>query len=159
MNPKSLQARWQVRAILPEDVPNAAVTLLESGADTPALRVLAGLHSATWWELHPWIERYFREAALGQMSDDEARWQLAYDTAREIVAGTITPLAGATALWHLCNDLGRPEPLRHFVYLAADYGEGPEDLATEAAWFDTKIVDTAKELLASEPGSGGVAKL
>ncbi len=150
MNPKTLQARWQVGAILPEDVPNAAVTLLESGADTPALRVLAGLRSPTRWDLLPWIERYFREAGLGQLSDGDARWQLAYDTAREIVAGTVTPLDGATALWHLANDLELPEPLRYFVYLAADYGEGPEDPATEAAWFDAKIVETAKELLVSE---------
>ena len=149
MDPHDLQARWQLHEILPEDVPAAARALLEAGFDTPSLRVLAGLTSPTSADLHPWIDRYFSEAGLPTITDDEARWRHVRGTAHGIVTGAITPREGATVLWHLCTDLGLPESLHRFVYLAADYGEGPEDSDTEAAWFDAEIIKGARELLAT----------
>ena len=153
MNARSLQARWQLGELLPEDVPGLAAALLVEGVDTPALRVVAGLQSPSRSDLQPWLERYFDEAGLPRITDDDARWRVAYDTARDIVAGSIAPRDGARLMWELCTDLGWPESLRYFVYLAADYGEGPKDPVTEAAWFDAAIVRTAGELLATEPDS------
>lgn len=107
----------------------------------------------------PVVERVFAESGLGPLPREAALWRAAYQAAREVVDGAILPRDGAGKLWHLClwhlrNELGMPEPLRYFVYLAADYGEGPCDPAAEAAWFDARIVETAHELLAAMPADG-----
>jgi hypothetical protein len=108
--------------------------------------------SATADEVRPLLQTALREAACRPITDEEARWRIAYETAQQIVAGEVTPLEGATVLWSIATDLGLPESLRYFVYLAADYGEGPQDPAAERAWFDERIVETARELL-SESGA------
>ena len=153
MDAQTLQACWQLGYVRSDQVPTIAATLLEAGSDSPALRVLAGFDAPTASELQPWLDRFFREASLPSITDDEARWRFAYDTARDIVARRVTPREGAGILRTLCTDLGMPEPLRYFVYLATDYGEGPKDPAAEAAWFDAAIIKTATELLAEEPAS------
>jgi hypothetical protein len=48
---------------------------------------------------------------------------------------------------YLAHELDMPKPLRYFIYLAADYGEGPGDPATEEAWFDARIRESAQELI------------
>jgi hypothetical protein len=149
MEPTLFQAQWQLGELAPHEVPGAAVELLVAGHDTPALRVISAFDAPSHWEIRPWVERYLTEAQLPPITDDAARWRLAYQAAEEIVAGTVTPLEGATRLWRLCNALDMPKSLRYFVYLAADYGEGPRKPAAEAAWFDERIIETARELLAS----------
>jgi hypothetical protein len=149
-----LQALWTLRRIRPEEVHVAATTLLESGVDTPAIARLAGMIHADFFEIEPVMARAFQEGGLGPIDERAARWRLAYESARQILEGEVTPLDGATSLWDLCNELGLPKPLRYFVYLAADYGEGPADRETEAAWFDARIRETARELLALAPSLG-----
>ena len=148
-----IQARWQVGALRPEEIPDLATELLTAGVESPAVVQLAGLVQADREEVAPLLAQAFAECGLQPMTDDDARWRLAFATARAIVDGAVTPLAGATTLWGLATDLGLPEPLRYFVYLAADYGEGPGDRATEAAWFDATIVETARGLLEWERDS------
>ena len=100
------------------------------------------------------LRQAFHEAGLEPIDERAARWRLAYEAARQIVDAEVSPLEGATALWHLCNELDMPKPLRYFVYLAADYGEGPGDRETEAAWFDGRIRETARKLLDLAPSLG-----
>jgi hypothetical protein len=141
------RARWQLGLLAPEDVPNAATDLLAADVETPALIELAGLEAPTWWEVRPLIERAIEEAALPQVSDDAARWLVAYDVAERILDGSVPPRDGADRLGSLCRDLDMPESLRYFVYLSVDYGVGPSG----AAWFDQAIIESARQLLALRP--------
>ena len=149
-----LQAHWMIGTIPPEAVPDAAIALLEAGVDTPAIRELAGLIRPVSAEVHPVLERVFEESNLPSISADEAGWRVAFHTARQITTGQISPRAGASRLWGLWGDLDHPDALSYFVYLAADYGEGPKDPVTEAQWFDDRIRETAQALLRIEPTHG-----
>jgi hypothetical protein len=154
MDPEVLQAQWKLGRIRSKDVHIAATQLLESGVDSPAVVRLAGMVGATSWEIDPVIEEAFAEGGLPPVEERTARWRLAYETARQLVAGELSPRDGAMTLWQLATELDMPEPLRNFVYLAADYGEGPGDRATEEAWFDARILETAQEVLALRPSLG-----
>jgi hypothetical protein len=154
MDLRTLQARWILEEIAPDELHVAATELLVQGIESPALVELAGLYGASYWSAAPVVARTFAEAGLRPISREAALWRLAYWTASRVVAGATSPLEGAGTLWRICNDLDMPESLRYFVYLAADYGEGPKDRRTEEAWFDARIVETARELLASMPGDG-----
>jgi hypothetical protein len=145
-----LQAKWQLNLLRSDDIPELATQILETGLESPALIELAGLISPDRWEVTPLIEEAFSQASLRPISNEAAQWRLAYETAREIVDGRVMPLEGAVTLWSLANDLQLPEALRYFVYLAADYGEGPRDPENQRAWFDAKIVESARELLRME---------
>lgn len=57
-------------------------------------------------------------------------------------------------LWDIASELDLPEALRYFVYLAADYGEGPRSPEQEATWFGTTIIETARKMLAEMPVDG-----
>jgi hypothetical protein len=142
-----LRALWKLGRIRPEEVHLAATELLVDGIESPAVVRLAGMTGATFWEIDPVLNEAFLEGNLSPYDATAARWQLAYETARRLVAGELKPLDGATILWDLATDLDLPEPLRYFVYLAADYGEGPGDRASEEAWFDARIIESARELL------------
>lgn len=149
-----LQSHWRVGSIRAEDLHKAATELLEAGIESPALVRLAGMMGASSADVEPVVEEVFREGGLAPVDDRTARWRVAYETARQIVSSEVSPLKGATQLWYLANDLDLPKPLRSFVYLAADYGEGPEDQATEKKWFDDRIVETAQELLSLRSSIG-----
>lgn len=154
MNLGVLQAQWKLGRIRSEDIHIAAARLLEGGVDSPALVRLAGMIGATSWEIGRVIEEAFAEGGLPPVDERAARWRLAYETARQLVAGDLSPREGAATMWQLATELELPKPLRYFVYLAADYGEGPGDRATEEAWFDARILETAQELLALRPSLG-----
>jgi hypothetical protein len=154
MDLRTLQAHWELGIIAPEKVPDAATELLVQGVESPAVIELAGLHVPTYWQVLPVFERLVEEHALGPIPRDNALWRLAYATAHQITSGAISPLEGATRLWRICTDLGMPDALTYFVYLAADYGEGPGDRATEEAWFDARIREHAADLRAGMPEDG-----
>jgi hypothetical protein len=149
-----LQSRWKVGSIRPEDLHNAATELLDAGIESPALVRLAGMMGASSADVEPIMEEVFQEGGLAPVDDRTARWRIAYETARQIVSKEVSPLNGATQLWHLASDLDLPKPLRYFVYLAADYGEGPKDPATEKKWFDERIIEAAQELLSLRSSIG-----
>jgi hypothetical protein len=155
MDIEILQAQWKLGFIKPEQVHISATELLIAGVESPSMVRLAGMIGGTYWDIQPAIDQVFAEAGLAPVDERTARWRLAYEVARQIVAAELTPLDGASRLWGLATDLGLPKPLRYFVYLAADYGEGPNDRATEEAWFDARILETAQELLDLKSSLGG----
>ena len=154
MDLRTLQARWRLGMIRSDELPELATELLTGGIDSPAIVELAGLLRPTFWEASPVVERAFREGQLAPVSREEALWRIAYATARDILDGEVTPREGATTLWYICTDLDMPEPLRYFVYLGADYGEGPREPEEQAAWFDERIRETAQELIDEMPADG-----
>lgn len=155
----TLQARWHLEMIAPEELPDFATDLLVRGIESPAVIELAGMVRPSFWEASPVLERAFREADLPSLSREDALWRVAYATARNILDDRVTPREGATLLWQICSELDMPEPLRYFVYLAADYGEGPRTPEKETAWFDARIRETAQKVLAAMPEDGQSAPL
>lgn len=154
MDLRTIQARWKLERLTTDQLPELATRLLAEGVESPGLIELAGLVRPTYWEAAPVLTRVFEEGVLPPIDRPTALWRLAYGTAREIVDGEIVPREGAATLWDIANELDLPEALRYFVYLAADYGEGPLPPEEEAKWFDAKIVETARELLAAMPADG-----
>jgi hypothetical protein len=152
MDLRLFQARWQLEDIPPERVHEEATLLLQSGLESPSLIELAGtMGASSRGEIEPVVLKALTELDAAEISDAHARWVLAFDVARKIVEGTITPETGATKLWGLASDLGLPgQPLNYFVYLGADYGDGPLWSADDTAWFDARIRETASELLDQE---------
>jgi hypothetical protein len=141
---RTFQARWQTGRLSAEAVPAAATELLLGGIENEALVWLAGLQEPSHWEVEPLVQRATSQAGLQPLADNDARWICAYDIAARIVDARVSPLAGAREVWQLWNQLDRPDQLGYFVYLAADYGEGPGG----TAWFDAQIRTTAADLLA-----------
>ena len=145
-----LQARWRLGDIHSEDVHVAATDLLQSGVESPAVITLAGMVDATFWEVSPVIEQAFVEGQLPPFDESTARWCIAFETARQIVAREISPYSGADKLRRLASALALYQSeLNYFIYLAADYYDEPG----REAWFDARILETAEELLALAPPS------
>jgi hypothetical protein len=153
MDASAFQARWELQDLPSEDLPAVAAQLLQAGIESPDVVELAGMTRPIRSEAAPVVARALAELGLPPMDRTAALWRLAYEYARRIADSEIPPRDGAGALWGICNDLGLPEALRYFVYLAADYGEGPDDPQTEAAWFDAKITECARDLLARAPAA------
>jgi hypothetical protein len=151
MDLRTLQAQWVAGALPAERAHEAATALLLGGVESPALVELAGLYGAGRADVAPLIEQAVAEAGLMPIAREAAFWRVAYAAAEQVRDGRSTPLEGAALLWQCATELELPEALRHFVYLAADYGEGPNDPRTEAAWFDAKIRASVAELLAGMP--------
>jgi len=95
-----------------------AVSELAAGADTPNLRILAGLSKPPYWSE---VERYF-ELALAELG-----WSLpepggflrryARKIAQDIVAGDTPPLQGRDEIWEVSQALGYPASLAPWLSL------------------------------------------
>lgn len=126
MNALTLRALWQTGRLYPEQVPGFAVGLLAGGADSPALRELAGMDRPMSAEVAPLLERVFSE--LGVPSHDAgAAWLI---TAREVavraVACTAAPYDAAHSLYGLWSDYGWPPQLAVFLELTDEWEDFPE---------------------------------
>ena len=142
---------WATGVLPAERLHEVATELLVVGVESPALVELAGRYDATRPEVDALVEQAVAEAGLAPIARHAALWRIAYVAAEQVRDGRSTPLEGATLLWQCATELDLPEALRTFVYLAADYGEGPSDPRAEAAWFDAQIRASVEELLAGMP--------
>lgn len=95
---------------------------------------------------------------LGRIRPEEvhlAATELLVDGIESPAVVRLAGMTGAT-FWEIdpvLNEAFLEGNLPHFVYLAADYGEGPGDRASEEAWFDARIIESARELLEHRPRS------
>lgn len=116
MDPQLLQARWQLDAIPSDEIPSVAANLLTAGSDTPALRALAACESPNRSDLQVWMDRYFREAGLQTITDEEARWYSS-SCGRQVYGGGgyLAPRRRRSP----CEVMRRtrvPETLAHFLW-------------------------------------------
>lgn len=117
---------------------------LEVGESHPDVVALAAVTAETR-DLEALVEAAV--VAIGEPVPDDlgAALGVASDTAREIVAGTTTPVAGARTLWRLARRVPDVEPeLRPFVALASEW----EDDGVNQLSYDKDIVEAARRLLA-----------
>lgn len=125
LTPLVLRALWQTGQLYPEQAPAWATELLAGGADSPALRQLAGLHRPTRTEVEPVVDRALTELGAPPL-DDDATWRIA---AREIasgaVEGRIAPNDAAASLSGLWSDYDWPRELGSFPGLGDEWGMHP----------------------------------
>jgi hypothetical protein len=100
LSPMLLAARWASHDLYGEDMPGIALNLLEAEFDTPALRRLAGetqiRNSA---DAEPLVGRMFRELGLPYpLQEQQARWIVSRQLAREVIAGRRNAWAAASHL-------------------------------------------------------------
>jgi hypothetical protein len=151
---RDICALWRAGVVLSEDVPALVSELLESGTASKALEDVAWLRSPVAAELEPLFARAATELREPPLSPTASRWRAGYVVAEQIVSGATRPRRGAEVLYRLCLELDVPDGLTSFIYYACDYGEGGEDRAAEEAWFDERILEDARELLAGRPEAG-----
>jgi hypothetical protein len=91
-------AAWRLGSLPLEELPDAAVNALDAGCDTPSLVQLAGMEHASWSEIEPVVARAFADRGREFPDDNQAVKAVADSIARQMVAGTLDPEAGARKL-------------------------------------------------------------
>jgi hypothetical protein len=129
-----------------EDYVDWAVTELMSSADTPNLRILAGLTKPLFW---PEVEHHFA-AALDELEislppSEQFLRNYVCEVARKIVAEEIVPTAACHTIYQISASLDYPPELSDWVYL--DEGMEPRTYGNlTGAKLDAEIKRAAKSL-------------
>jgi len=137
--------------ILAEDLPAVAQQALEDGYDSPSLCELAGAELVDTYRLRDLFTRTLVELNLNDVSPADAGLAMARSIASDVVAGSITPYAGAKRIW---SDIYTRFPhlarLRPFVGFASEF----EDDEKHRVEYERLILDECK-LILSEFDEGG----
>jgi hypothetical protein len=127
VDPLQLAAlRWAVDEQPAEKLPLLATDALVRGADSPALRELAGVRPGDFWEIKSLFEKTLDELGIEQVDAQTALWRLAQHMASEIENGGVRPIDGARWIWsNIYHRLDREGDLRVFVGLASEWDDYP----------------------------------
>jgi hypothetical protein len=142
-------AAWQlVLGELPsEALPRLATDARMRGVDSPALRELAGQSADDVRASQDLFRTVIVELGLPTLNQAEAARALARAVAEDIIAGELSPAAGAQWIWRSAYHRVEEEgDLRIFVGLASELEDHPEDHTA----IEAQIVAAARELLARE---------
>ena len=101
MDKDLILAEWALGRLTGEELPEAAITLMESGFDSPSLREMAGQQRPTMREAGALFSDCLTELSLGLPSPEVAAMHLGQFYAREIVSGRIEAFNGARELCEL----------------------------------------------------------
>jgi hypothetical protein len=99
-------AEFESGQLYAEKIPAVATTLLASGADSPSLRLAAGADQFDPEEQRALFRSALVELGALPLSDEEVGERLFRLWAERIVAGAVSPLQGARAMWLLEIDYG-----------------------------------------------------
>jgi hypothetical protein len=142
-------AAWQlVLGELPsEALPRLATDALMRGVDSPALREHAGQSAEDVRASQDLFRTVIVELGLPTLNQAEAARALARAVAEDIIAGELSPAAGAQWIWRSAYHRVEEEgDLRIFVGLVSELEDHPEDQTA----IEAQIVVAARELLARE---------
>src|SRR4051812_36563628 len=132
-----------------EDLPSVATDALLRGHDSPALRELAGQSARDVRDNRDLFVAAIDELGLRVPPERDALWNLARETARAIVAGSVQPYDGARLIWwELWGRLEHDERLSLFAGLASEWEEAP----TDRALIDAEITAYASTFVADLEG-------
>jgi hypothetical protein len=138
-------AAWRMAAgcLSLTELPEIAIDAIAAGHDSPSLVLLAG---QPWFDVHDSADLF--RAALTELGielpdADSAWWQLIRRTAAGMVAGSITPRAGAIELQDAYYEVRDNEDLLIFLLLASELDDHPAD----AEPIEANMVAAARELL------------
>lgn len=145
MGPTALRALWQTGQIGPEDLPRIAVDLLLAGADSQALRELAGHVRPTSDDAGPVLMRVLRDLGAPVLKQDVACRVAARATAARALAGAISPHEAAVALAALYGACDWPPDLSWFVAAVDEWVDVPHERPQIAV----QILEECQTLLAA----------
>jgi len=123
------EALWRLGLLRSEQLPNVAISLLESGVDSRSLRILAATPAHTNYEAVALLEQALRELNKGRMSKRDAALVYAKWIASRIVNNELHPLRGAALIADAALRVDDPgfHDLDPFVYAASESEDRPED--------------------------------
>lgn len=149
MNPTTLRALWQTGHLYPEQLPDIATDLLVGGADSPALRELAGLRLPTRADAEPVMARVLSELGVPSLEAIEVCHVAAREIAIRTLEGRIQPYDAAASLAALCSDCGWPEDLTFFVAALDEW----DDLPGAREQITRDILKECRRLVATTPAA------
>jgi hypothetical protein len=141
-------AAWELVAgeLRSENLPGLATDALVRGLDSPALSELAGQDPRDARTSADLFRATLDQLGIELPSYDQALWNLVMRTAREIVAGTTTPRAGANRIFRWASGVEKSGDLQIFVTLA-DAFDAFDDVLGEREQLSRQIVEEAAALL------------
>jgi hypothetical protein len=101
-----------------ESFPEVATEALAEGADTPSLRILAGLTPVENDndEMRKYLQKSLHELSLDWPSEEEAAWLLLRYYIDEIIDGRINPHEGLhTIIWDIYHRMSWYETNQHYA--------------------------------------------
>lgn len=133
---------------------------LVEGQDSPSLRILAGLSGHDSQETQFYLKRTIRELSIAWPEERSCLLHYCAETAREMVAGTMTPADGYNRIYRVVLALDYPRELRRWLGLECEFypHEGAPDEDRQVARI---IVKEARHFLAlmDDYESAGVFRL
>jgi hypothetical protein len=145
MGPTALRALWQMGQLDPEDLPGIAVELLLAGADSQALREMAGLVRPTGYDAGPVLMRVLCDLGAPALEQDVAARVAARATAARALSGAISAYDAAVVLAALCRLRDYPPDLCGFAAAVDEWDELPHDRPQIAV----QILEECQTLLAA----------
>ncbi|MBA3858079.1 MAG: hypothetical protein C0507_14335 [Cyanobacteria bacterium PR.3.49] len=124
---KMLHARWVLKDIAQDGVPEICQTLVNEGLESPSLRYLAGLTRAEMYQVDGLLRRMFHEFGFEECTEIDAAWFLVKDLAAEVESGRMGAYEGARRLGQYGTDFQPLFPyLRTFIAAWNEWDEYPE---------------------------------
>ncbi len=143
-----LHAKWTIKALHPEDVPEICGTLIEEGLDSPTLKKLAAIKGVDVNEIPQLLLRFFGEMGMEERTQIEAAWLLVHEYSNRILCGSMGAYEGANRIGQLGNDFDPLFPyLRTFVAAQYEWDEYPE----HSQELESKIRTAASAILPMSP--------
>lgn len=146
-------ARWRLELSSPQELVDEASTLLNIGADSQALRELAGLVGREVTDASALFHRVILDLDLPNLTRRDAALILARQIAEAIVNQMADPFEGARTIWtQLAAQVPEArEELLGFVGLASEWQDQPAH-RTE---YQRAIVEEARQFLERTADVGG----
>jgi hypothetical protein len=151
-------AHWSLGYLRSEQLPQIALTWLQAGFDSPAMRILAGESKPIMSEVGPLFERVLADLSIQVPSQPVAAMRLARNIAQAILSGCKPPYAGAKEIWSLSLDCEEANLPSVFGGLASEYEDfenyqhlkyyGEEHCKRVLKETESQIVEEARKLLA-----------
>ena len=122
-----MRARVLLDELDVEAMPAWAVQALQAGLDCPALLELAGMRPGELMYVPAAVTTVLEELGVPHLTEQQARWELAYAWAEAMLTGELTPYEAAHRIWHdAWHRLGHPQQLSVFAGEASEWEDNPE---------------------------------
>ncbi|WP_459642369.1 hypothetical protein [Kineococcus sp. NUM-3379] len=127
-----------------EVMPAWAVEALQAGLDSPALLELAGMGPGELTYVPAVVTAALQELGAPNLTEQQARWELAYAWAEAMLTGELTPSEAARNIWQdAWHPLECPEQLSVFAGEASEWEDHPEHRST----YEHRMLQDARDLL------------
>jgi len=152
---KMLHARWVLKDVPHDGVPELCQTLVNEGLDSPSLRYLAGLTKSELYQIDGLLRRMFHEFGFEKCTEIDAAWYLVKDLAAEVESGRMGAYEGARRLGQYGTDFQPLFPyLRTFIAAWNEWDEYPEHSQNIESQIKTAAAALLPKPAPPSPGKG-----